>query len=246
MTTYFGLCDTSGNITGDNYDDSTSTATAFWNYNETWTCPSSGNQTVKEISCYCRPSTSANIRLAIYSADGNTKICEGTAEVAITGGANSWQGHMTQASITPNPATLVGGTAYKLVAATDANINMRAKDGNPTYPGKYELTDYTDGFPSSLPTGTQDYRCDAIRCGVDPAAGVTLDQAGFRIRNDDQNEASATWAAAENTNLSAQAGTKRARFTLNNTGDPTAINPEYDFHYKPSGGSFGPWKMIRK
>jgi hypothetical protein len=85
---------------------------------------------------------------------------------------------------------------------------------------------------------------------LDPAAltivytTTAIDQLAARFRNDDGSEATATWAATENTNLMAAAGTKRVRAQLNNTGDPAAIIPQWEFRYKPSGGSFGPWRKM--
>ena len=55
------------------------------------------------------------------------------------------------------------------------------------------------------------------------AAGVTLEQEGFRARNDDGNEAAATWLADQDTNFTrAKNLNTRLRMLLNATGDPPA------------------------
>jgi hypothetical protein len=100
------------------------------------------------------------------------------------------------------------------------------------------LTDELNGFTAfyRIATGT------IANCGgeVDPsasanytaafvsfisvaAAGATLEQEGFRSRNDDGDETTATWDAAQDANIQAPAGTtKRLRFIVNATGDPDA------------------------
>jgi hypothetical protein len=84
----------------------------------------------------------------------------------------------------------------------------------------------------------------AILVALEVTVGSILDQEGFRFRNDDGDEVNASWAASENTNLTAAAGTKRVRVQLDNTGDPAAITPQWEYRHKPSGGAFGPWNRI--
>jgi hypothetical protein len=84
-----------------------------------------------------------------------------------------------------------------------------------------------------------------LRVGVDAEATATLDQLAVRARNDDNDEANASWAAAENAMLTAPAGTMRFRFQLNNTNDPAAITPQFDWERKPSGGAWGTKRKIR-
>jgi hypothetical protein len=55
------------------------------------------------------------------------------------------------------------------------------------------------------------------------AAGATLEQEGFRARNDDGNEAAATWLATQDTNITRAKNTNtRLRMLVNATGDPPA------------------------
>lgn len=63
----------------------------------------------------------------------------------------------------------------------------------------------------------------AIMVALKPPAALTIEQEGFRWRNDDGNESAATWKANQDTDLSAAAeSTARLRIILNGTGDPTA------------------------
>lgn len=147
-----------------------------------FTCPGSGNQIVKELSAYLYYGTAANVRLAIYNSAGNSLICQGTAKVNCAEASKTWQGHMTQESITPNPATLTGGTDYILIFNIDATHNCRSDtDAGQTLqsPADPDLTYYDDGFPASIPIGDYlDYYDLCIRCGVEEGAagGSTIPQ----------------------------------------------------------------------
>jgi len=71
-----------------------------------------------------------------------------------------------------------------------------------------------------------------------------LAQSAIRWRLDDEDEDTATWAAAENAGLSAVSGTKRVRVQVNHTGDPAAITPKWQYRRKPSGGAWGDWTTV--
>lgn len=167
MPTYFGYQDESG----DSFDG----ANAGYSFACLVTCPGSGNQIVKELSGYVKSwgGPYGNMRLAIYSADGSTKICEGTEEVEVSNVTVGWVGH-SQVNITPNPATLVGGTDYYLVYSFDLNDTLQHFIGSGTT--KYRGSeDHADGFPSSIlfvGWSTFTDRSYNIRCGVDPAGTI--------------------------------------------------------------------------
>jgi hypothetical protein len=165
MATYFGACDSAGNPTGSS-SDSNSAAFAFYNdgTEAAFTCPGTGNQVVHMSS-----GSGIVIRLAIYNAAGTTKIAEGTADVTVTGATDSWQGHLTQASISPNPCTLVGGTKYRLVGANNAGGGTIATDHYVVNDG-FKVVDYTGGnFPATLPSYDGSGFLWPVRAGVDPA-----------------------------------------------------------------------------
>jgi hypothetical protein len=74
-----------------------------------------------------------------------------------------------------------------------------------------------------------------IRGRSGPAA-PTVVQEGFRWRNDDGSETTATWAAAQDTNASlALATNTRLRVVLDATGDPAPT--AYTLYYKKSTDS---------
>lgn len=63
----------------------------------------------------------------------------------------------------------------------------------------------------------------AIMVALKPPAALALDQEGFRWRNDDGTESTATWKANQDADLTASAGDKyRLRVIVNATGDPAA------------------------
>lgn len=183
MATHFGADDS----TPDNIDFLASRGYSYWR-SSGYTCPGSGNQTVKELSTYCvLQSGSANIRLAIYS--GTTLVGYGTDQVPTTTTAG-WQGHLSEATVQAvggGSCTLTGGSTYILVLSDDqAALYLYYGYNNSVTNGvTLHSAEWTGGFPSTLPspdTGTFDYEW-CIRCGVDPAAGPSLPPVFFRRRH---------------------------------------------------------------
>lgn len=167
MPSYFGQqTQTSGSNPGGG-----GTAIAEWSAG-TFTCPGSGSQNIQELSCYIF-GANVSLRLGVYDA-GNNLIAEGTSAIVVTGAAYSWQGHMTQASVKAaggvSPGVLVGGTAYKIAWARNANA-ASVTFGGTTGADNYKLADYTAGMIATLPAadGT-DALAHCVRCGVDPAS----------------------------------------------------------------------------
>lgn len=67
---------------------------------------------------------------------------------------------------------------------------------------------------------------------------VTIGQAGFRLRNDDGNETTATWKAAQNTNVNIAADLRfRARFLMQNAGTTALANLVAQLEYTLNGGA---------
>jgi len=73
-------------------------------------------------------------------------------------------------------------------------------------------------------------------------AGVTLDQEGYRWRLDDNDEATATWLAAQDINITRQKSLNtRIRIIVNATGDPDSETYQIEYREKDSGD---PWRKI--
>jgi hypothetical protein len=68
----------------------------------------------------------------------------------------------------------------------------------------------------------------------------TLEQEGFRFAEDDGSESSASWIAAQDTNITRQLTTNtRLRIIINSTGNSSATN--YRLEYQESGGN---WRKV--
>lgn len=148
MPTYFGETTTSSNLDS----HAVFTILNYTNDGGRFTCPGSGNQTLVELSAWVKSGggTPGNIRMALFEAGTGTvnKIAEGTAEVTVSSTTLGWVGHLAATSITPNPTTLTGGTDYTIVLCGDANdVKMTFNAGGDQ---RFNTTDYTGGFPSSL------------------------------------------------------------------------------------------------
>jgi hypothetical protein len=65
---------------------------------------------------------------------------------------------------------------------------------------------------------------------------ATVEQEGFRWRNDDGSETTATWAAAQDANLTAPLDTpKRLRVLVNATGDYPSSQYQLEYRIKTTG-----------
>lgn len=178
MTTFFGLCDSAGVASGSASDNNGGGGVSVWNNTavKTFTCPGSGSQTVNEISSDLHLTTgSSNVRCAIYSNDGSTLIAQGTAAVALAGAADTWQGHVGQANITPNPATLTGGTLYILIASASGGSGTTATDHADSTANslKFDSTDRTGGYSGALPAGTIGNPLWPVRVGLADAGAAS-------------------------------------------------------------------------
>lgn len=163
-----------GQLTGTSDDNSGGQDQFSWYSGKSFQCPGSPGDTVtiKELSAYVQNGGSAGkIRIGIYDSDGNL-VCQGTAQVSFSG-TFSWQGHLAQADMTPNPCTLVGGDYYRLAMYTpnDDRVNFKYQAGS-SGDVKYTVTNYDSGLPSSFPAGTNWSGWWMIRCGVEVTAGA--------------------------------------------------------------------------
>jgi uncharacterized Zn-binding protein involved in type VI secretion len=164
--TYFGLCNAAG-VASQSHTDNSGGAYYIWNNNANFpfTCPGTGTQNIVELSAMVHIGTGTpNIRCAVYSADYDTVIAQGTAKVAVSGSSDTWQGHMTAASV--GNASLTGGTNYVLVVGSDGDM---ATDHCKVSDGIYFGGDKTGGYSGAI-SGSPGYLWP-VRCGVEPAAG---------------------------------------------------------------------------
>lgn len=104
-----------------------------------------------------------------------------------------------------------------------------------------------DDIPTAGGTGNLAATCanadrkHSVVIAIAPFVAAVVDQEGFRFRNDDGNEAAATWAAAQDTNLARQVGVNtRLRVLLNTTGDVDST--QYQLEFRKIGVT--PWSKV--
>jgi hypothetical protein len=164
----------------------------------------------------------------VYNITGwaaTPEVAIDSAKDAATGTAvSSGAAHATQTE----SARIAAAGNFNGYTYTSPAFGGGAADG--FYPnGNYYVT-WDDTWDSSDPgdisaTATQDYSYAwaCVQVVFEKAAGGALDQEGFRFRNDDGDEASASWLASQDTNITAPLDTNtRVRFIVDGTGDPAA------------------------
>ena len=138
-----------------------------------FTCPGSGSQTIKELSICCKiNSGSPTIRIGIYTAAG-VLVAGGATVTTVSGDSYTWQGHLTQASITPTQQPQLGVT-YKIAWVAGPGVGditiiqyEAGETDNLSYVSPY---DSSDGLPLTLLAHSSWTGRHKIRCGVEPSA----------------------------------------------------------------------------
>lgn len=121
---------------------------------------------------------------------------------------------------------------------TSASTTNATSPGTPTILGESETAETcadeyftvssTTGVQASFTLSTSDTNGVAVATFKALLPGV--DQEGYRFRNDDGSETTATWAASQDTDLTAVLGTRRLRTILNVTsGDPATATYRLDY-----------------
>lgn len=152
------------------------------NVGQQFTCPGVGSVQVVEISLYCSSAIAPDpqeFRCAIYSLDLSTLICQGASTISVTNASPAWQGHVGAASITPNPAFLVGGTKYTLVFSPSNLLGGSLSlswDVGSAGDWKFTSNDYSGGFPASITLGSNSSLLVNIRAGVNVVSGSQSNQ----------------------------------------------------------------------
>jgi len=156
VNTYYGDNDNVGDLNLGGY--------TVWNHDHTITVTTGG--TICAITTVVRRSSagSPTVRMAVYSADGTTLICQCDAAITLSNDAFAEQScaypHLT------GTCTVLSATNYTIAVTASAITNIRGDAGQTNGAIQYNNTDYSAGFPASLPAGTDyTYHFDA-RIGV--------------------------------------------------------------------------------
>jgi hypothetical protein len=99
----------------------------------------------------------------------------------------------------------------------------------------------TDIDGETRPTGANTWDIGADQYVSISAAALI--QEGFRFRNDDGNETTATWIAAQDVNIK-QVVALRLRVLIDATGDPVSQDYQLEYRRKADGGSWGDWGKV--
>lgn len=160
----------------------------------------------------------------VGSSSKTINLNRGTANSAVVNIMSDWQA-ISDTTVTSSP---VGGTV-RVAQESPAHATFFVTDWGDQ--GASGTTSYGIGDH----TGTVDMSGIAVEVkGL--AGSFTLEQEGFRWRNDDGSESAATWLASQDTNLTQPAETNtRLRTLINATGDPTSA--QYRLDYKRSDQS---------
>lgn len=129
------------------------------------------------------------------------------------------------------PPTLSPSTNYFFGIITDANTLStygKTNEGTATLRKDY-LNDYTS--PQALTNNEEVANRTQVWYATYTPTGATLTQEGYRWRLDDGDQANATWAAAQDTGITASANTtRRLRMLIDSSGDAPSAN--YQLEYK--------------
>jgi hypothetical protein len=168
VPTYFGY-----NASGVG-DDSGDGGSLFWHNPAVfvYTCPGSGNQTIKELSAYVHYGSVSTYHIAVaaYSAAG-ALLCKSPSTV-VDNPAYAWKGVTDPAQTSPANYNLTGGVQYCLAALIENNDTHFGYDTATGNNVEAASSAYGSGPPATLPSGTPGTEKYCIRCGVDPASGA--------------------------------------------------------------------------
>jgi hypothetical protein len=146
------------------------------------------------------------------------------------------------------PTITSGNVYYPSTIFDQGNVYINADYTGTTYPTDwYGRQDSTNSYttPAAPGTWTEEEHRVSIYCTYTAGGGATIDQEGFRFRNDDGSESAATWKDSQDTNITLAAGsTLRIRYLLNATGDLASKTFQLEYRHKKSGSSFGAYKKI--
>ena len=186
-----------------------------------------------------------------FRRDGGTVYAKNC--YARSNGGSAYQGAITMTTCASSDATGTAGlqtialntTNFTNVTATTEDFHLPLGSAligvatnlynDATYPFQTDI-DGQDrgGAAASWDIGADEY-----------VSSASIEQEGFRFRNDDGSESTATWKDVQDANITLAATTAfRLRMILNATGDPASIGAQLECRYKPSGGAFGSWAKV--
>lgn len=151
--TYFGTQTSTVDPTGVSFFGSGNVVAL--NYSTEFTCPGTGNKTLKGIYFWGKSGggTAANVRLAVYdnSTTVPSLIAQGSAQFSVSSTTAAWIGHTAFVDFGGSPITptLVGGTKYRLGWTNETNDSQFGYVSGASDAWKYIVADETGGFSAT-------------------------------------------------------------------------------------------------
>ncbi len=153
--------------------------------------------------------------VGLYKATDLSKVA---VSAEMTGLVTGWQTANLIGSF-----TLTNNAYYWLVvSAPSGNAGYSAAGAIAGQHG-WDTRAYDGTLPDPMVIDSTEQKICSIYCTYTAAGGATLEQEGFRFRNDDGSESGATWKANQDANVTVPKNQNtRLRMLINATGDPAA------------------------
>lgn len=167
-----------------------------------------------------------------HQTGGTTTFAHATTQTGsfgvVTMPITSAVGNMTLSLLTEDLGSISAPT--QTLAFIDNALSFAAG-------GEYAVGAATVTHGFTVGTGGSVYAWIGVDIVAAPATPpVTLEQEGFRFRNDDGTEATATWQAAQDTTVTLPPGQRvRLRLLVNAGGDPASS--QYELQYRKVGAA---------
>ena len=132
--------------------------------------------------------------------------------------------------------------AFTFVDEAGNDFHLASNDAGALGFGLNLYNDATYPFQTDIDGDDRGGAAASWDIGADESVSATsIEQEGFRFRNDDGSETTATWKANQDTNITAPKNVNtRLRFVVNSTGDFSAT--QFQLEYRKSGEST--WRKV--
>ncbi len=185
-------------------------------------------------------------KYAIYKVSDSNLLAQ-TQEVTVPAASQGWYEGLYTTSFN------LSAEQYALAAnGNNGNILIYFDSGVPeSQQSFFEARDYTSAWPQTTSGFSYDDKIYSIWDADTPTGAISItvsliedpvifEQEGFRFRNDDGTETTATWIAAQDANISRNKNANiRLRMLINATDDPAA--EQYQLEWRVSAGT---WRKV--
>lgn len=165
--------------------------------------------TATKLAVRTEASTTPTVKIGLYDSTPTLLV-----QSTLTNGT----GAAWREAVISNTA-VTAGTYYVLVSSSDTNSLYYYNTG---FNGSAATVAYASAMPASPTLTVETNLLYGVKIWVQDLA-ATLEQEGYRWRNDDGNETTATWKAAQDTTITGATATNtRLRLIVNAANDPAS------------------------